>query len=113
MREKDYTKHGIPPLVPGPGKYDSKTVLGEKAGCPAYSMPSRKPDLRPQTGKDAPDAGVYNPALTYSSLKPNIPKYSVGKSKRDGELKLFSNSPGPTAYNPNDAFSKTHFASWR
>jgi hypothetical protein len=74
MREKDYLKEKKKrPQIPGPGRYESKVVLGEKAGCPAYSMPSRKPDLRPKTGKDAPDAGNYDPSHRYSSIKLSVP----------------------------------------
>jgi hypothetical protein len=76
-------------------------------------MPGRRADLRPKTGKDAPDAGIYNPALTYSSVKLSPPKFSVGRSKRDGELKLYTDPPGATAYSPNDTLTKTHFATWK
>lgn len=76
-------------------------------------MPGRRLDLRPQTGKDAPDAGNYNPNINFNSNKKLPPKYSVGKSKRDGELKLYTDPPGSTTYTPNDTLSKTHFASWR
>ena len=111
VREKDYIKNGGSPV--GPGKYEAKIVIGHKSGCPVYSMPGRRADFRPRTGKDAPDAGIYNPTLTYSSVKPLPPKYSVGKSKRDGGLKLYTDPPGATAYTPNDTLTKTHFASWR
>jgi len=113
MREKNYIKTEGSPVNPGPGKYEAKIVLGHRSGCPVYSMPGRRADMRPKTGKDAPDAGVYNPSNTYSSLKDLAPKFSVGKSKRDGELKLYTDPPGATAYSPQDTFTKTHFASWR
>lgn len=61
-------------------------------------MPGRRADLRPKTGKDAPDAGFYNPKLTYSSVKPTSPEFSVTKAKRDGELNLYTDTPGPLAY---------------
>jgi Sperm-tail PG-rich repeat len=113
VREKDYKKHGGIPLVPGPGKYEARTVLGPMAGVPVYSMPGRREDFRPRTGKDAPDAGVYDPKHTFSSVKPLPPKFSVGKSKRDGNLKLYTDPPGATAYTPDVTLTKTHFASWR
>jgi hypothetical protein len=98
---------------PGPGNYEPKVVLGHKSGCPAYSMPGRRQDLRPKTGKDAPDAGVYNPKVTYSSVKPTSPEFSVTKAKRDGELNLYTDTPGPLAYTPIDTFTKTHNATWK
>lgn len=70
-------------------------------------MPGRRADLRPKTGKDAPDAGVYDPKITFSSKKPVAPNFSVGKSKRDGELALYTNPPGSTTYNLNDSLTKT------
>jgi hypothetical protein len=76
-------------------------------------MPGRRNDLRPKTGKDAPDAGNYDPRYNYSSVKPLPPKYSVGKSKRDGELKLYTDPPGAATYTPDQTLTKTHFASWR
>ena len=76
-------------------------------------MPGRRTDLRPKTGKDAPDAGLYNPRHTFNSQKPHSPDFSVSKGKRDGGLKLYTDPPGATAYTPNDTLTKTHFASWR
>ena len=99
--------------MPGPGKYEPKVVIGHMSGCPVYSMPGRRADLRPKTGKDAPDAGNYDPRHTFSSVKPIGPNFSVGKSKRDGEIKLFTDPPGATAYTPDQNLTKTHFASWR
>ena len=78
-----------------------------------YSMPGRRTDLRPKTGKDAPDAGVYNPTIKYSSMKPKSPDFKVGSSKRDGGLALYTEAPGATAYSPKDQYTKTHFASWK
>ena len=98
---------------PGPGKYEEKIVLGHKSGCPVYSMPGRRADLRPKTGKDGPDAGLYNPKINYSSVKEVAPLFSVSKAKRDGDLRLYTDPPGATAYTPNDTLAKTHFASWR
>lgn len=115
-REKDYLKVkmvGGKVGTPAPGNYEAKTVIGHKSGCPVYSMPGRRPDFRPSTGKDAPDAGVYDPSHTYSSSKMSPPKFSVGKSKRDGDLKLYTDPPGATAYTPNDTLTKSHFATWK
>jgi hypothetical protein len=113
-REKDYLgQKGSKIMGPGPGNYESKIVIGHKSGCPVYSMPGRRADLRPKTGKDAPDAGVYNPKINYSSVKPKSPEFKVGKSKRDGELSLYTDAPGATAYSPKDEFTKTHFATWK
>ena len=77
--------------------------MGHKSGCPVYSMPGRRPDHRPTTGKDAPDAGIYDPNSKYSSLRPVAPNFSVGKSRRDGGLNLNTDPLGATAYNPNDS----------
>lgn len=76
-REKDYLSLKGKATVPGPGAYNSKVVIGHQSGCPVYSMPGRRADLRPKTGKDAPDAGVYNPKINYSSMKPKSPEFKV------------------------------------
>lgn len=76
-------------------------------------MPGRRVDPRPTLGKGAPDAGLYTPNHGYNSMKPVAPRFSVGNQKRDGELGLYADVPGPLAYRPNDSLSKTHFASWR
>jgi hypothetical protein len=76
-------------------------------------MPGRRADLRPKTGKDAPDAGLYNPKHTFSSVKNHSPEFSVKKAKRDGELALYTETPGPLAYSPEDKFTKTHAATWK
>jgi hypothetical protein len=99
-RERDYLTLKSRAALPGPGNYESKIVIGHKSGCPVYSMPGRRADHRPKTGKDAPDAGLYNPKNTYSSTKPTSPEFSVNKAKRDGELALYTESPGPLAYSP-------------
>ena len=76
-------------------------------------MPGRRADPRPRAGKDAPDAGIYEPKDGYNSAKPVGPKFSVGKARRDGELGLYADVPGPLADKPNDTLSKTHFATWK
>jgi hypothetical protein len=112
-REKDYLSLKSRLALPGPGNYEPKVVIGHKSGCPVYSMPGRRADFRPKTGKDAPDAGFYNPKHTYSSLKQKSPEFSVTKAKRDGELNLYTDTPGPLAYSPNETFTKTHSATWK
>jgi hypothetical protein len=94
-REKDYLSLKGKLHQPGPGNYEAKIVIGHKSGCPVYSMPGRRADHRPKTGKDAPDAGLYNPKHTFNSMIKHNPEFSVGRSKRDGELGLYTESPGP------------------
>jgi hypothetical protein len=42
-------------MPPGPGSYDMKTTLGD--GTAKATMPGRRADLRPKSGRDAPGAG--------------------------------------------------------
>ena len=46
-------------------------------------------------------------------MKPKSPDYKVGTAKRDGELSLYTNAPGATAYSPKDEFTKTHASTWK
>lgn len=56
MREKDYLSSSQNnTLPPGPGQYEQKSTLGD--GTPFATMPGRRPDLRPKTGRDAPGSG--------------------------------------------------------
>ncbi len=48
---------------PGPGEYTIAPRLG--SGVPRYSMPGRRPDLRPKLGVDAPGPSQYDPKDTY------------------------------------------------
>lgn len=41
--------------IPGPSSYDIKSQLGK--GTPFATMPGRRKDLRPKSGRDAPGAG--------------------------------------------------------
>ena len=67
------------------------------SGKPKYSMPSRREDLRPRTGKGVPGPDQHNPS--YSLTKKKAADYRIGTSKRDGEIGIFRKNPGPTAYN--------------
>lgn len=67
--------------------------------------------MRPKTGKDAPGAGAYNPKV--DPMRRSSPHFSLGKSKRDGELGIFLNTPGAGNYFATDSLVKTHSASWR
>jgi hypothetical protein len=42
-------------VLPGPANYNIRTTLGD--GTPIATMPGRRADLRPKTGRDAPGAG--------------------------------------------------------
>ena len=72
--------------LPGPQSYPIKTKMTD--GVPKYSMPGRRKDLRPKVGVGVPGAGNYDPMLNYS--KKNGPQFSVGKSRRDGEVNIFN-----------------------
>lgn len=56
-------------------------------------MPGRRKDLRPKTGVGVPGSGTYDPS--YNNAKTMYPKFSLGKSARDGGLGIFKNTPGP------------------
>jgi hypothetical protein len=96
---------------PGPNHYEQKGTLGD--GTPIFSFPGRRADLRPSTGKGVPGSGTYEPSLSY--VKRANPKFSVGKSARDGSLGIFKNPPGPGQYQPDQAKNlvRAHSASWK
>lgn len=85
-------------MPPGPGHYEKKTTLGD--GTPFATMPGRRPDLRPKTGRDAPGAGQYDPE--YTKLRRSSPNFSLGKTIRDGEVNTFLNTPGAASYFAKD-----------
>ena len=62
-REKNYSETALIP--PGPSNYNIGGTLGN--GTPIATMPGRRADLRPKTGKDAPGAGAYDPE--YKALR--------------------------------------------
>jgi hypothetical protein len=94
---------------PGPGFYESKSTLGD--GTPIATMPGRRKDLRPKTGKDAPGAGAYNPE--YKMVRKSSPNFSLTKQIRDGEVRMHLNTPGSGSYFEKDTLTRTHSASWR
>ena len=77
QRDKNFRKD-----LPGPASYNIKTRMSD--GVPCFSMPGRRKDLRPKVGVGVPGSGQYDPH--HSSVKKNAPLFSVGKSRRDGEL---------------------------
>lgn len=76
-------------------------------------MPGRRKDLRPKTGVGVPGADAYSPGHTL--VKEKHPAYPLGKSKRDGELKIFHNTPGSGHYHVDNSvnMTKSHSASWK
>ena len=80
--------------LPGPANYQIKTKMAD--GAPCYSMPGRRKDLRPKVGVGVPGSGAYDP-MNRSSKK-NGPLFSVGRSRRDGELNIYKNTPGAGTY---------------
>lgn len=92
--EQGSFRHGA--LVqPGPGHYQESQPLTD--GKPKYSMPGRRADLRPRTGKGVPGPDQHHPST--SLTKKRAADYRIGSSKRDGEVNIFKRNPGPTAYN--------------
>ncbi len=73
-REKDYLSSTMP-RPPGPGHYQSKSTLGD--GSPNATMPGRRKDLRPKTGRDAPGAGSYDP--NHNPMRRSSPNFSITK----------------------------------
>jgi hypothetical protein len=62
-------------------------------------MPGRRADLRPKTGKDVPAGAAYNPR--HDQVHKATAKFSVGKTKRDGDLAIYNRTPGATRYKPH------------
>ena len=79
-------------------------------------MPGRRKDHvtvdRLRHGVGVPGAGVYDPRDSYS--KKNGPLFSVSKSKRDHDIKLYKNTPGAGTYEPDCATKvvRASSASW-
>ena len=95
---------------PGPTSYNIGTKISD--GVASYSMPGRRKDLRPKLGVGVPGAGAYDPEV--SPVKKNGPLFSVSKSKRDGELKIFKNTPGAGHYGDTaQKVVRAKSASWR
>jgi len=95
---------------PGPTSYNIGTKMAD--GVPCFSMPGRRKDLRPKVGVGVPGAGAYEP--NQNSSKKNGPMFSVSKTKRDGGINIFKNTPGAGTY--GDIASKVvraKSASWR
>ena len=101
--------------APGPGRYDENRIIGS-TGNPKYSMPGRRKDHvsieRQRFGVGVPGCDTYNPKD--KTAKKNGPLYSVSKSRRDGSLAIFKNTPGAGTYHPDAAkkLVKHNSASW-
>ena len=77
-------------------------------------MPGRRKDLRPKVGVGVPGSGSYDPKNVTS--KKNGPQFSVGRSRRDGEISIFKNTPGAGTYGGYDAAAiavRAKSATWR
>jgi hypothetical protein len=96
-------------MPPGPGQYEIKTTLGD--GTAKATLPGRRADLRPKSGKDAPGAGAYDP--NYKPMRRSAPNFSVGHQVRDGELSIFFNTPGAGHYDASLGLTKNKAATYR
>ena len=95
---------------PGPTSYKIGTRMSD--GVPCFSMPGRRKDLRPKVGVGVPGAGAYDP--DNKCAKKNGPMFSVSKSRRDGELSIFKNTPGAGTYGDTATkVNRAKSASWR
>ncbi len=105
-------------VVPGPGKYDLKGIMGTEG--PKYSFTKEMPchnDRYEETilkrKKNFPCPGTYIESNKYS---PSGPIYSIPKLKRkeNGSDKCLLSNPGPEKYNPEKKFSSTftQFPKW-
>jgi len=76
-------------------------------------MPGRRKDLRPKTGVGVPGSDSYDPSHSLSKMA--NPMFSLSRSKRDGELGIYHNTPGSGSYQPDASTNlvKEHSASWR
>ena len=84
-------------ITPGPGEYNIKN--GNIPQGPSYTIITRKKNKEIDI---LPGPGQYK--LNYNNIKENNPKYSIGKEKRDNELKqiIKDNYPGPGSYKIKD-----------
>ena len=96
-------------MPPGPGQYEIKTTLGD--GTAKATLPGRRADLRPKSGKDATGAGAYDP--NYKPMRRSAPNFSVGHQVRDGELSIFFNTPGAGHYDASLGLTKNKAATYR
>lgn len=96
-------------MPPGPGTYEHKSTLGD--GTAKATMPGRRPDLRPKSGRDAPGAGAYNP--NYNPMRRSAPNFKVGRQVRDGEVNIFFNNPGAGSYQVSEYLTKNRSATYR
>lgn len=91
----------LKPLVPGPGAYEIKGVIGNEG--PKRSLAGRfKIDLQAKELLSKPGPGQYTPQVSYSVKQ--SPNYKIGTSVREKYYlkdKFIHELPPPNIYNPN------------
>lgn len=95
----------------GPGAYDLPQVIG-KEGTRNSLSPKLK-DLREPSyrARNLPGPGQYDTSFANSIAMKTLPSYKIGTSKRPEPILNFTGlRPSPTAYNPNDSFTKPNIS---
>ena len=96
--------------VPGPGKYTSKTFIGEgphfSFGKDKYNHSDPLDELELKKRKNYPSPVSYHLNINYCA---DGPFYSISKLQRKntGSDKFMISLPGPTTYNPNKDYLST------
>jgi Sperm-tail PG-rich repeat len=91
----------LKPLVPGPGAYEIKSVIGNEG--PKRSLAGRfKIDLQAKELNYKPGPGQYTPSVNFAIKQ--SPNYKIGTSIREKYYlkdKFIHDLPPPNIYNPN------------
>jgi len=100
-------------LVPGPGHYPSRTLIGQK-GTVGGAIGIRYKVKHEQPGaSNVPGPGAYK--IDISPVKMKDPTWRIGTSRRDDTdraMRRTSNFPPPNSYNPNFGTTRNSEPKW-
>ncbi|CDW84498.1 UNKNOWN [Stylonychia lemnae] len=89
----------------GPGAYDSRSFIGNEGRQNSIS-PKLDQGFKLRESRNLPGPGSYDQNQSAQILK-NSPSFKIGTSKRsDSVIKERMSKPDPTAYSPNDSYTK-------